>query len=373
MRTVKLILFLTVFYHCQVIAQTIHDSLPRKRLSYLTDNKMITGLDSLVDRTVVDFMQSPQNCGLSIGIIKDSVSYFYNYGETKRDNKVLPEKNSIYEIGSISKTFCGIVLAYAVLEGKIKLEDDIRKYLPEQYSNLEMNKLFIQIKHLANHTSGLPRLPDNLKDQQDFNLLNPYKNYTKNMAFEFLKTVRLDHEPGDVCEYSNFGMALLGMILEKVYNLPFEEIIKKKICLPNKMNSTLVNVSQEQLMFLTDGYNSAGVLTPHWDLGVFVSAGGIKSSTNDMLNYLRLNMNEEDAALKLAHRSTFNNGNNVALAWHIIKTKYGNELIWHNGGTFGYSSFCGFIKEKKCAVVVLSNSSNNIDHIGISIFKHLQK
>jgi len=193
------------------------------------------------------------------------------------------------------------------------------------------------------------------------------------MVFEFLKTVKLDHEPGDVCEYSNFGMGLLGMILEKVYNLPFEEIITKKICLPNNMNSTAIKLNPEQIILLTDGHNAAGVLTPHWDLGVFVSAGGIKSSANDMLSYLRFNMNEEDAALKLAHRLTYNNGSNVALAWHIIKTKLGNELVWHNGATFGYSSFCGFIKEKKCAVVVLSNSSTNVDQIGISIFKILQK
>jgi CubicO group peptidase (beta-lactamase class C family) len=373
MRILKVILFLFVCYYSNGIAQTIHDSLPGKRLSYLTDNKMITGLDSLVERTVVDFMQSPQNCGLSIGIIKDSATYFYNYGETKRNNKNLPDKNSIYEIGSISKTFCGIILAYAVGEGKIKLEDDIRKYLPEHYSNLEMNKQFIQIKHLANHTSGLPRLPDNLKEQPDFNILNPYKNYTKSMAFEFLQTVKLAHEPGDVCEYSNFGMALLGMILEKVYGKSFEEIIKEKICHPNNMNSTLVNLNQEQLKLLTDGHNVAGLSTPHWDLGSLVSAGGIKSTTSDMINYMRYNINEFDAAVKLSHRSTYSNGSNVALAWHIIKTKLGNELVWHNGATFGYSSFCGFIKEKKCALVVLSNSSTNVDQIGISIFKILQK
>ena len=87
----------------------------------------------------------------------------------------------------------------------------------------------------------------------------------------------------------------------------------------------------------------------------------------------RLLLKEFDAAVKLSHRSTYSNGSNVALAWHIIKTKLGNELVWHNGATFGYSSFCGFIKEKKCAVVVLSNSSTNVDQIGISIFKILQK
>jgi CubicO group peptidase (beta-lactamase class C family) len=364
---------LFAFYQNVMLAQINNDSLPSKRTSYLSDNKLKTTLDSAINKMVVDFMQSPQNCGLSIGIIKDSTTYFYDYGETKRNNKTLPDKNSIFEIGSITKTFCGIILAFAVKEGKIKLDDDIRKYLPEKYSNLEMNNQFIQIKHLTNHTSGLPRLPDNLKDQTDFNILNPYKNYTKTMAFEFLKTVKLTNEPGKVFEYSNFGMGLLGIILEKIYGRSFEEIVKEKICLPNGMNSTSVNLSPEQLNLLTDGHNTAGVITPHWDLGDLVAAGGIKSSTNDMINYLQYNLNENDGAVTLSHQSTFNNGSNVALAWHIIKTKLGNELVWHNGGTFGYSSFCGFIKEKKCAVVILSNTSTNVDQIGISIFKFLQK
>jgi len=373
MKALKLILLFNTLFYCKIWAQTNGDSLPNKRLIYLTDNKLKTALDSVIDKTVIDFMQSPQNCGLSIGIIKDSVVYFYNYGETKRNNQTLPDKNTIFEIGSISKTFCGIALSYAITEGKIKLEDDIRKYLPEQYTNLEMNKQFIQIKHLVNHTSGLPRLPDNLKDQTNFDSLNPYKNYSKKMAFDFLKTVKLNHEPGDVCEYSNFGMGLLGIILEKIYGKSFEEIIKEKICLPNNMEATAINLNTEQVKVFTDGHNSAGILTPHWDLGALVAAGGVKSTTGDMVNYLQYNLNETDAAVKLSHQTTFNNGSNIALAWHKIKTKLGHELVWHNGGTYGYASFCGFIKEKKCALVVLSNTSTNVDYIGLSILKHLQK
>lgn len=373
MKFITFCLFFSLCYFNLAFAQVSDDSIPKKRLIYLTDNKLKTSLDSTIDKMVVDFMQSPQNCGLSIGIIKDSLCYFYNYGETKRNNKTLPDKNTIFEIGSISKTFCGIVLAYAVKEGKINLEDDIRMYLPGKYPDLETNKQYIQVKHLANHTSGLPRLPDNIKDQPEFNLLDPYKNYTKQMAFEYLKTVKLTHEPGQLCEYSNFGMGLLGMILEKIYNKPFEEIIKEKICIPNNMNSTAVTLNLEQLKQFTDGFNYAGVLTPHWNFADLVAAGGLKSSTNDMISYLRYNLNEKDEAIKLSHQSTYNNGSNVALAWHIIKTKLGNQLIWHNGGTFGYSSFCGFIKEKNCAVVVLSNSATSIDFMGISILKTLQK
>lgn len=344
-----------------------------KRTEYLSDNKKITSLDSAVENAVLDFIQSPQNCGLSIGVLRDSMVYFYNYGETKRDNKILPKQNTLYEIGSVTKTFCGTILAYAVNEGKIKLDDDIRKYLPGKYPNLKTAKQVIEIKHLANHSSGLPRVPDNIETQQEYDPLNPYKNYSKEKLFEYLTKIKLDNEPGQLCEYSNTGMALLGIILEGIYNKSFEDLVKEKICLPNNMNNTAVNLSQYQLPLLCDGYDNNGNPMPHWNLGAFVAAGGVRSCTNDMINYLRYNMAEKDVALKLAHMSTIDKGSNVALAWHIIKTKYNNELVWHNGGTYGFSSFCGFIKEKKAAVIVLSNTATNIDFIGLSVLKLLQK
>jgi len=364
---VVLALFYSVFQ-----AQT-PPGLKTKRTEYLSDNKKITALDSVVENAVIDFIQSPQNCGLSIGIIKDTLISFYNYGETKRDNKVLPKQNSLYETGSITKTFCGILLAYAVNEGKIKLDDDIRKYLPGEYPNLKTAKNVIEIKHLANHSSGLPRVPSDIESQDKYDPLNPYKNYNKEMLFDYLKKIKLENEPGQICDYSNTGMALLGIILERVYKRSFEELVKEKICYPNNMNNTAVNLSPYQLQQLCDGHDNTGNIIPHWDLGAFEAAGGIKSCTNDMINYLKLNMVEKDAAIKLSHMSTIDKDSNVGLAWHIIKTKYNNELVWHNGGTFGFSSFCGFIKEKKIAIIILSNTASNVDFIGLSVLKFLQK
>ena len=344
-----------------------------KRTSYLSDNPRWSVLDMRIDSIIKSFMQSPQNCGISVGISIGGINSFYNYGEIKRGSKAMPDQNTLYEIGSISKTFCGLLLANAVVEKKIKLNDDIRKYLPGKYPDLVLNKKPILIKHLANHTSGLPRIPENMLSQPDFDSLNPYKHYTKQMMFNYLKVVKLTSEPGTICDYSNLGMALLGIILEGIYDRSFDDLVKEKICSKNQMMNTGIAMLPGKENQLADGYNEDGVNTPHWDLGIFSAAGGIRSSTEDMIKYLNYNLNEQDTVTKLAHEVTYTGRETVALSWFIKKTKQGNMLTWHNGGTYGFSSFSGFIKEKNCSVIILSNSGTNVDYIGIAILNYLQR
>ena len=107
-----------------------------RRAVYFSDNPKQTALERIIDSTLESFMMSPQNCGISIGISQKGKNYFYNYGEIKRDSKIAPDSNSIYDIGSITKTFTALLLAKAVTENKCKLEDDIRKYLPGKFHNL---------------------------------------------------------------------------------------------------------------------------------------------------------------------------------------------------------------------------------------------
>ncbi|MBL7933709.1 MAG: beta-lactamase family protein [Bacteroidia bacterium] len=318
-------------------------------------------------------MQSPQNCGLSIGITVNGLSYFYNYGETERDSKKVCSANTIYEIGSITKTFCGVLFAKAVVEGKLKENDELSKFLPGKYPELNLNGKAVLLKHLVNHTSGLPGIPDNLRNQPNFDSLNPYKNYTKEMLYSYLKTVKLESEPGIEFSYSNTGMALLGLVLEDVYGKSFEELVKEKICIPNGMTATTIQLSDEQQKLFAQGHNSEGSATSHWDLGIFKSAGALRSSSSDMLRFLDYNLKEEDKAAVLSHKPTFNGRSTIGLAWFIKKTKSSNTLIWHNGGTEGFRSFAGFIKEKKCSVVVLSNSAMDVDFIAIAVLDYLQK
>lgn len=346
----------------------------KKKASYVSDDALITELDVKVDSAVRDYMLSGSTCGLSIAIYKDGNYSYYNFGETTRGNKTLPTRNSMYEIGSITKTFTGILLAQAVTEGKLKLKDDIRNYLPGKYPNLNFKGQPILIENLANHTSRIPSVPGDYEKQPGYDPLNPYKNYNRKMIFEFLKTVVPDTVPGDKNEYSNTGVAVLGLILEKVYNKPYSELVEEYIVKPNGFTSTKVKLQSEDLKNKVSGYNEEGTQTPYWDLNDFAAAGAINSTSKELLDYFVWNMNETTEAVKLSHQRTWGTERyGVALGWHLAKTRKGYSMVWHNGGTYGFKSFGAFIKEKNCAVVVLSNSGAGVDPIALAILKYLQQ
>jgi CubicO group peptidase (beta-lactamase class C family) len=168
-------------------------------------------------------------------------------------------------------------------------------------------------------------------------------------------------------------MGLLGIILEQVYNKSFDDLVKEKICQPLNLIGTGISLNESQQQNFATAYNSMGKETPHWELKDIAAAGALRSTPKDMLTFLKENITEKDNAFKLSHTPTFTLGNTMGMAWHIMKTKQGNNLIWHNGATFGSTAFCGFIKEKNCAVVVLSNSGSAVDPIALGLLRYLQQ
>src|SRR5207244_1996226 len=122
-----------------------------------SDNRLLTALDKQVDSAVRPYINLAITTGVSIGILRNGKMYFYNYGETAKGNKKLPNQHTIYEIGSISKTFTATLLADAVSNGKISLGDPVSKYLPARIPALEFEGVPVTIKMLSNHSSGIPR------------------------------------------------------------------------------------------------------------------------------------------------------------------------------------------------------------------------
>jgi CubicO group peptidase (beta-lactamase class C family) len=218
----------------------------------------------------------------------------------------------------------------------------------------------------------LPRIPTNIEKQPDYSPLNPYKNYSKEMMYSYLKKIKIDTLPGIISEYSNFGVALLGVILEEAYQRPLEDLIKSYVTEPAKMSNTKFNLSTIEKTKMATGYNEKdGTEATNWDLGAFIAAGGIKSNLDDMVKYLQANMNEINADFKLSHQQTFKGSNiSMGLNW-ILTYKDGQTWIWHNGGTSGFTSYCGYIKEQKVGVVLLNNSGVNVDNIATNILKEM--
>jgi CubicO group peptidase (beta-lactamase class C family) len=143
-----------------------------------TNNPRKSALDKKVHEAVQDYMMQASATGLSIGILEGNKMRFYGYGETARNSRKIPGSTTLFEIGSITKTFTGILLARAIHEGKMRPDEPVNRYLPPSIPLLQYNGVPVNIGMLSNHSSGLPRMPDNftavVTDPK-----NPYRNYSR--------------------------------------------------------------------------------------------------------------------------------------------------------------------------------------------------
>ncbi len=339
-----------------------------------TNNKMLNVTDSIVDQVLKNYMREHKHMGYSIGLYKAGKTSFYGYGEKQKNKNQIPDEETIFEIGSVTKTFTALLLAHAIQTGLAGADDDIRKYLNGNFPNLELNGKPITLKQLANHTSGLPRLPGDLENQPDYTPTDPYKNYSKKMLLDFLKQFKPEREPGKVAEYSNLGIAVLGMLLENIYKKSYAQLIVEHITTPNQMKSTFIIVPESEAKRVALGYDDKGHYAPAWHLGDIAPAGGISSTAKDMMAYMLANMEEKAPAYKLVHQVTFSQTEKqqTAYVWAITTLKNGNKLICHNGQTAGASSFCSYIPETGTILVLLSNTAGGVDELAIQLLKALE-
>jgi CubicO group peptidase (beta-lactamase class C family) len=286
-----------------------------------TNNPLATPLQKKIDTIVRKFFDNPVHCGLSIGVIQNGKKDTYFYGEVKKESGKLPDANTLYEVGSITKTFTGLLLAKAVIAGKIGLDDDICKYLPATYSHLKFNSKPILVKHLSNHTSGLSANPLNLTDQKDYDPNDPFKNYNTQLLYDFLKSTKPETIPGTTFEYSNTGTGLLGIIICSAYNKPFETLCRELITDPLNLKSTQIHLDKKEMETFATGYNSSnGEPTPYWNwMDDMAAIGGLKSNITDMMNYLLYQMNTTGKEIELLHQTTFTDAQqSVGLNWMLF-------------------------------------------------------
>lgn len=316
-----------------------------------------TQLDSLVNQRIQQYFLNKGAVGISIGIVIRDSTWFYNYGETKAGNKNVPTNNTVYEIGSISKTFTGILLGKAILDKKIGLDDDIRKYLKGAYPNLEYKGTAIRIRHLSNHTSRITRIFPNLWTRPGYDALDPVKNYGRELMFDGLHAMEMDTFPGRIYSYSNMGVALLGAILEDTYEQSWFTLISKDILQPLSMKNTYVDVSSLPADAIAWPHDTARNTVPLWDISGLPAMGGLRSTTSDLVRYIRANNDTVTPAIALSHQLTFGTAQEgMGLNWFIHTSPTGVHIIEHNGGTGGSRSSLFCFPDLKAGFVILTNS-----------------
>jgi len=345
----------------------------KKKSRVPSSNALSSDLDLAVDSAVQPYISLEATVGLSIGILKDGKSFFYGYGETGRGNKQIPNEHTIFEMGSLSKTFTSILLASAVQSGKMSLADPINKYLPDSIPALQFEGKAITLQTLANHSSGIPRMPSNFYSS---NSLNPYKDYAQKDLFEFYKNFKPYRRPGEKYEYSNLAVGTLGVILENVYHATYESLVLNLICLPLHMSETREFLQAEDSARFAKGYNEDGGFSPPWDFKALQAAGSLRSTSSDLIKYARANLGEApgklNKAIQLTHSIGFTDGENkLGLAWHYIKPGK-EEVLFHNGQTGAYHSYFAVNLDKKFAVVILSNSARGTEELGNQLIRWLE-
>jgi len=280
--------------------------------------------------------------------------------------------NTVFEIGSITKAFTGALLANMVARGEVKLEDPVAKYLPKSVRMPARNGKQITLLDLATQSSGLPRLPGNMKPA-DFS--NPYADYSVQQLYDFLSSYTLTRDPGEKYEYSNLGVGLLGHVLSLRAGKSYEEILKERILDPLGMNDTRITLTPSMKQRMAQGFDAMGTPTHTWDLPTLAGAGALKSTANDMLKFLAANLDSTSTSLgkilasaKLPRHDADRPGNSIGLAWHIVDV-YGTTATWHNGGTAGFRTFIGMDDIRHRGVIVLTNSANTPDDIGFHVLE----
>jgi CubicO group peptidase (beta-lactamase class C family) len=322
----------------------------------------------LVDRIDRDH----QSVGIVVGVITPNGRRLISYGHLDANDQRPLTGDTEFEIGSITKVFTSLLLADMVQHGEVALTDPIARYLPAGTKVPERGGRQIALVDLATHTSGLPRLPANIKPKDP---ANPYADYTVEQLYSFLATYELPRDIGASYEYSNLGGGLLGHVLARRAGTDYETLVRTRITTPLGMTDTGIQLSADQRARVAPGHNSQLSRVANWDLPVLAGAGALRSTANDMLTFLSANLGTLKsplapamAAMLASRRPTGTPGLEVALAWHVF-TRGGDDIVWHNGGTGGYRSFIGYTTRAGVGVVVLSNASTTagVDDIGLHV------
>jgi len=309
-----------------------------------------------------------RNMGIVLGVVSESGVEFYSYGYLSESRTQSMDENTLFEIGSVGKTFTGVLLAEAALSGEVRLDDPIRQYLPDTVRVPSWLGKEITLLHLATHTSGLPALPENLAPADE---MNPYADYTAAQLYEFLSGYSLA-DLGTRYRYSNFGFGLLGHILALRAGTTFERLLAARLTAPLGMTSTVMTPTEDMAGRLATGYRD-GVVFPRWDNPTLAGAGGEVSTAKDLAAYVAANLDLVDTSLAeslaMSHQLRFAKGETrVAMGWQLLWLPAGT-VVEHHGATGGTWSYVGFIKEKKLGVVVLTNTYENVDDLGRHILE----
>lgn len=330
---------------------------------------MESGIEAELERGV------RRRAGLVIGVLRDGAT---SVRGRSSDGGVL-DGRSMFEIGSITKTFTSLLLADGVVRGDWSLATPVRDLLPAGTQVPSRDGVEITLEHLATHTSGLPNAPIPIISGSLTMLRgrDPYADLTTDGLLRALAGAALKRTPGTpAVHYSNLGVGVLGQAMAHAAGTPYGELLATRVLRPLGLVDTATDAQLDsvQRSRLVPGHRGRGRPAAAWPLEGMPAAGALRSTADDMLRYLSAQLSPDDTPLGEAIRMTHvlrhdDRKLTIGLGWMRIDKPH--RLWWHNGGTGGYRSFAGFRPDRRDAAVVLSNQSRSVDLVGLRVLRSL--
>lgn len=293
----------------------------------------------------------------SVGFVNNNSEFYTSYGNLSLESTTKVDKNTTFEIASITKILTSNLIAQAVLENRLKLDDFIDDYLPKQYLLHKNLQHKIKISDLASHQSGLPDI--------DFRALIMADSQQPTNAVTQTTLTTLINSADTLLDYGNYrystiGYVLLGQILEQVYNKSYAEILEEKILNPTRMNRTFTTKFSTKNK--VTGYNPEGGTQEFFDWNIVASAGMVKSNSNDMIQYLKAVLASENTirnASILTEMIFYNKDKRqMGLGLNIIKEDK-NTIFIKTGDSLGQSSLFGYDRKNNWGIVFFINQRNH--------------
>lgn len=315
-------------------------------------NTSVAQIPNHVQHEVDQRVKHEYNQGIVLGLYSNNAKAYHVSGWSDKDKQLKLNLQSVFEIGSITKTMTGLMLADEIIKNKVSLDDHIDELLPDDLKLKSPDS--ITLKQLATHTSGLPRLPPNLNL---FMSNDPYADYQRKDLFEAISSEVIDSD-NQIYKYSNYGVGLLGEALANLNQDQYQNLLKKRIFEPLNLNHSYADASLVPEAQLVTGYSGKNP-APHWHFKALAGAGSVNSSIEDLLSFgvaiLKADHPELKQAIALSKQIHHHeNGIMLGLNWH-----FDNGIIWHNGGTAGFRSILMIDQKNNTVAAGITNQSEH--------------
>jgi len=348
-------------------------------------------LQEKIDQLVEPVVTFGSPSAIIIGVIKDGEKSIYSYGDAGLGFGA-PQSNTIFEIGSNTKTFTALLLSDFISEGLMSLDDPINQYLPGHVNPPQYKGENITLRHLVTHTSGLPRSAINF--DLDPNIF--WSDFTNEDFYTFLNDISVQAYPfddytngnelpylGTKYRYSNIGTGVLGHILELASGQTYEELIEERICSELDMPDTkiYVDLTEEQKSRIPKAYNINQYEQEFpRDFGRCLAQGAILSTMDDMLNYMEANLENSGSlseSMQRCHtmiftkedltddgsgvfeRFPYEDAGGIGMIWYVSHID-GDTIVEH-GGDYNHHCTFKFNKTQKAGIIMFSNTANVSD------------